>query len=116
MAAVRPEFRVDVYVPGPDDPVLGRRRCAVPGCDRSAVATARAVHAHASRLAQPRVARTWRSSWPIPARRCTGRRALAACTVPGCRYGISAGTGCACRHRDRWDRAGQPGPGGLGRA
>ena len=35
MAGVRPEFRVEVYLADPDDPVLGRRRCAVPGCDRS---------------------------------------------------------------------------------
>ena len=27
LAAVRPEFRVDVYVPDPDDPVLGRPLC-----------------------------------------------------------------------------------------
>ena len=25
MAVVRPEFRVEVYLPDPDDPVLGRR-------------------------------------------------------------------------------------------
>ena len=35
LAAVRPEFRVEVYLPAPDDPVLGRPPCAVPGCDRS---------------------------------------------------------------------------------
>ncbi len=30
--AVRPEFAVDVYVPDPDDPVLGRGGCAVASC------------------------------------------------------------------------------------
>ncbi|MHB1548003.1 MAG: tyrosine-type recombinase/integrase [Acidimicrobiales bacterium] len=30
--AVRPEFSVDVYVPDPGDPVLGRDRCAVAAC------------------------------------------------------------------------------------
>ena len=35
LARVRPEFRVEVYLADPDDPVLGRRPCAVPGCDRS---------------------------------------------------------------------------------
>src|SRR5947209_8609782 len=35
LAAVRPEFRVEVYVPAPDDPVLGGPSCVVPGCDRS---------------------------------------------------------------------------------
>jgi hypothetical protein len=35
LAAVRPQFRVEVYVPAPDNSVLGRPSCAVPGCDRS---------------------------------------------------------------------------------
>jgi hypothetical protein len=35
MAVVRPEFRVDLLVPNPDHPVLGRGVCAVQGCDRS---------------------------------------------------------------------------------
>ena len=35
MAVVRPQFRVDVYLPDPDDPVLGRPMCCVPDCDRS---------------------------------------------------------------------------------
>jgi len=34
IAVVRPEFRVEVYLVDPDDPVLGRRRCAVAKCDR----------------------------------------------------------------------------------
>ena len=32
-AAVRPEFAVEVYFPDPDDPVLGRGRCKVAGCE-----------------------------------------------------------------------------------
>jgi integrase len=32
-SAVRAEFAVDLYVPDPDDPVLGGGRCAVDGCD-----------------------------------------------------------------------------------
>jgi hypothetical protein len=35
LARVRPEFRVQVYLADPDDPVMGRRPCAVPDCDRS---------------------------------------------------------------------------------
>ena len=34
IAVVRPEFRVEVYLVDPDDPVLGRRQCAVADCDR----------------------------------------------------------------------------------
>ena len=35
MATVRAEFRVEVFVPDPDEPVLGVRQCLVGGCDRS---------------------------------------------------------------------------------
>jgi hypothetical protein len=35
MAGVRAEFRVDLYVPDPDHPVLGRGTCPVSDCDRS---------------------------------------------------------------------------------
>ena len=34
LAAVRIEFRADILVPGPDDPVLGRPACPASGCDR----------------------------------------------------------------------------------
>ena len=33
MAVVRPESRVEVLVPAPEDPVLGVPDCAVPACD-----------------------------------------------------------------------------------
>lgn len=36
VAIVRPQFRVDVYLPDPHDAVLGCPACLVPGCDRSA--------------------------------------------------------------------------------
>lgn len=35
MARVRVEFREEVYLIDPDDPVLGRGRCPVPDCDRA---------------------------------------------------------------------------------
>ena len=34
MAAVRPEFRADVLIPDPADPVFGARPCRVAGCGR----------------------------------------------------------------------------------
>lgn len=64
LGAVRPEFRVDVYIPDPDDPVLGRPACAVPGCDRSGWEYG-LCRAHARRW-KDRDARTATSSWPIP--------------------------------------------------
>ena len=38
MAAVRPQFRVDVYVPAPNDPVAVSDQCVVTDCDRTAEA------------------------------------------------------------------------------
>ena len=37
MAVVRPEFRTDIYIPAPDDPVFAADQCAVGDCDRTAV-------------------------------------------------------------------------------
>jgi hypothetical protein len=36
--AVRAEFDVESYAPGPDDPILGRSPCRVPGCEGLAYA------------------------------------------------------------------------------
>jgi hypothetical protein len=45
MAAVRPEFRVDVLAPSTNDPVLGWKVCGAGGCDRPALsATMCAAH------------------------------------------------------------------------
>ena len=37
VSAVRPEFRVDVFIVDPSDPVFGGAPCHVPGCGRAAV-------------------------------------------------------------------------------
>ncbi len=107
VAAVRPEFRADVLVPDPDDPVLGRRTCPVPGCDR-----ARAEHglctAHGSRWRER--GRPDRAEFLAdPGPPLNGRRQLTGCTVSGCRYG-SSGFGLCMRHRRAWERAGMPDP------
>lgn len=107
MTVVRPQFRVDVYLPDPDDPVLGRPLCCVPDCDRSR-AEGRLCSGHGRR---------WRVAGcpdlsafltdpglPLP-----GRIELTACTVEGCRYGVS-GLGLCMRHRDRWSHSGDPDP------
>ena len=68
MAAVRPQFRVEVYLPDPDDPVLGRtgvrgaRLRPVGVGDSGCAAGTAAAGATAA-------ARIWRCSWPIPGRR-----------------------------------------------
>ena len=68
LAAVRPEFRVEVYLPAPDDPVLGRPACAVPGCDRSGWEYG-LCGGHSNRW-RSQAARSWRVFSPTRARRC----------------------------------------------
>ena len=56
MAVVRPEFRTEIYVPDPGDPVFIAGECAVADCDRTAVSTRRGLcNAHAIRF---------RNAWP----------------------------------------------------
>ena len=51
MAIVRPEFRTDIYIPAPDDPVFVADQCAVGDCDRTAVSIRRGLcNAHAIRF------------------------------------------------------------------
>ena len=102
MAAVRPEFRADVFVPDPDDPVLGRRTCPLPGCDRARAEYGMCT-AHGSRWrarGRPDLA-VFRADAGPP---LNGRRQLTGCSVTGCRYG-SSGFGLCMRHRRAWERA-----------
>lgn len=105
MAAVRPEFRIDVYFPDPEDPVLGRRTCPVPECDRS-VAENGLCGAHGLRwTSQGRPAMEQFLANPGP--EVKGRRQLGRCLVDGCEYGQS-GSGLCQRHGPAWVRAGRP--------
>jgi integrase len=109
LAAVRPEFRVEVYVPDPDDPVLGVKACVVAGCDRSFWLLG-LCSAHARRwCARGRPELTEFVADPGPP--LHGRSEPGSCTVAGCRYGTS-GRGLCVRHRARWERAGRPDPAG----
>jgi hypothetical protein len=69
LAAVRPEFRVEVYVPASDDPVLGRPSCVVPAATGRAGSTgfAAGTPTVGARAGAP----TWWASLPTPARSCT---------------------------------------------
>jgi integrase len=105
MAAVRPQFRAEVIVCGPGDPVLGVSACAVPGCDYP-VADHGICNGHRLRWrsrGQPELAEFLTDAGP-PLR---GRAELSCCTVTGCRYG-AAGHGLCYRHRTAWERAGRP--------
>ena len=110
MAVVRAEFRVEVYVPDADDPVLGR-----PTSARSLIVTGPRI-AEATGCARPRAAVAQRGRPAMaqfladPGPPTLGRRALTACAVDGCRLR---------RHRHRvvlqasdgdWNRAGRPDP------
>ncbi len=43
MAVVRSEFRTEIYVPAPDDPVFIADECAVTDCDRTAASARRGL-------------------------------------------------------------------------
>ena len=109
MARVRPEFRVEVYLADPDDPVLGRRPCAVPDCDRSRVENG-LCSGHGQRW-RTRGRPTMAVFLADPGPTLNGRRNLTTCSVTGCRYG-SSGFGLCTRHRSAWTRDGQPDPDG----
>jgi integrase len=105
LAAVRPEFRVDVLVPDPADPVIGFKQCVVGDCDRP-VHEQGLCTGHSGRWrkrGQPDL--TEFVTDPGPSIR--GKTELGSCTVAGCRYGLS-GRGLCARHRDKWERAGHP--------
>jgi hypothetical protein len=51
MAVVRAEFRTEIYIPAPDDPVFVADQCAVADCDRTAASIRRGLcNAHAIRF------------------------------------------------------------------
>ena len=108
MAVVRPEFRTDIYIPVPDDPVFAADQCAVGDCDRTAVSIRRGLcNAHAIRF-RKRGRPPMEDFLADPGPPVRGRRPLAPCVVDGCRYGRGARNGLCSKHRDRWDRTGRP--------
>jgi integrase len=107
MASVRAEFRVEVFIPDPDEPVLGVKQCLVGDCDRS-VSENVLCSAHARR---------WRQAGCVdvslfaadPGPVLHGRSQPAQCMVTGCGYGVNAHRLCM-RHHLQWKRAGRPDP------
>jgi integrase len=104
LAAVRTEFRADVFVPDPSDPVFRTTPCVVSGCVRTA-AQHGLCNGHIIRW-RHRGRPEMREFLADPGPAVRGRNELAACTVEGCRFG--GGGGLCTKHRDRWTRAGRP--------
>ncbi|MGH3628922.1 MAG: hypothetical protein ACRDRL_15990, partial [Sciscionella sp.] len=107
MATVRAEFRVEVFVPDPDEPVLGVKECLVGGCDRSVSQNGLcSAHGHRwLRVGRPDVNEFAADPGPV----LTGRSQPGRCTVTGCEYAVNA-HGLCMRHHLRWKRAGRPDP------
>jgi len=105
MAAVRPEFRVDVLIPGSDDVVLGMGVCKVAGCPRALHAAGMCVgHFNRwKRQGRPELERFVATTNP----QLVGRTTPRTCEVSGCRQGRH-GKGLCPQHEAAWRRAGQP--------
>ena len=108
MAVVRPQFRADVYVPAPNDPVFIADQCAVAGCDRTAASIQRGLcNAHSLRF-RKRGCPAMEDFLADPGPPTRGRRALKACAVAGCRHGRWSRNGLCRKHSGWWDRGGRP--------
>jgi integrase len=107
LAAVRIEFRADVLVPEPGDPVLGRPACPAGGCDRPRAENGLCTTHGKRRNDRGRPDMAVFLADPGPP--LNGRRPLTACSVAGCRYG-SSGNGLCSRHRPAWEQSGCPDP------
>jgi hypothetical protein len=107
MAAVRPEFRVDVFLPDPDDPVLGYGVCSVPTCD-SPNWQGSMCSGHRDRWrarGRPELSEFLAN----PGRPLVGRSEPQRCRVDNCRFSCT-GYGMCQRHHGRWQRSGRPDP------
>jgi len=108
MAAVRPEFRAEVYVPAPNDPVFISDQCIVADCDRTAEALRqRLCCAHSQRFRKGGY-RSMAEFLADPGPPTRGRKALAACVVTECKHGRWDRNGLCRKHSDWWKRAGRP--------
>jgi integrase len=107
LAAVRPEFRVEVLIPAPGDLILGTPPCRVGGCPHRQ-RTSGLCHAHRQRWkrqGRPDLDRFVATADPT----VVGRRSATPCLVAWCRFG-AARRGLCVRHHERWERAGRPDP------
>jgi len=105
MAAVRPEFRVDILVPERGALVFDSAPCRVPGCVRQP-RTRGLCKGHYYKwkdAGRPDIDVFAASASPEG----LGRKDLTVCIVDGCRHG-GARRGLCVRHHGFWERAGKP--------
>jgi integrase len=105
MAAVRPEFRVDILVPERGALVFDAAPCRVAGCVRQP-RTRGLCKGHYygwQQAGRPDIVAFAATAAPEG----LGRKELTTCVVPGCRYG-GARRGLCVRHQGFWERAGKP--------
>jgi integrase len=105
VAAVRPEFRAQVLVFDPRDPVFGAAPCAVVACQRPARSN-QLCWGHRQRWqanGKPDLAGYVASTTP----EWVGHSPLPGCQVAGCNY-PQTGHGMCQVHLQRWTRAGRP--------
>ena len=111
MAAVRPEFRVEVWLPTRPTRCWGNgaARCPAATGRRGRRACAAGTATAGASCGRPELAVFLADPGPP----LHGRSELVAAPCAGCRYG-SSGYGLCMRHRDRLDPRRPAGPGGLG--
>jgi integrase len=105
MAAVRPEFRVDIFVPERGALVFDSAPCRVPDCVRQP-RTSGLCNGHYYRwtdAGRPDIDGFAATASP----EALGRGELTVCVVAGCRYGGTR-RGLCVRHHGFWERVGQP--------
>jgi integrase len=105
MTQVRPAFRVEVFLPDPDDPVLGTGVCAVSSCARPAYERGM-CSAHYSRWSAAGAGDV-EAFLADPGPPVLGTTPPRSCAVPTCLFGSSMHRLCA-RHVRAWERAGRP--------
>ncbi len=105
MASVRPEFRVDILVPGRGALVFDTAPCRVPGCVRQPRTRGLCKGHYYKWKDQGRPDIEVFAATASP--EGLGRKELTVCVVPGCRYG-GARRGLCIRHHGFWERAGEP--------
>jgi hypothetical protein len=105
LAAVRPEFRVEVLIPAAGDLILGTPPCRVNGCPHRQRhrGLCHAHHQRWKRQGRPDLDRFVAAADPT----VVGRRSARSCLLAWCRFG-AAQRGLCVRHQERWERAGKP--------